>query len=138
MTDEEFLAALENCSLPFNQWTHRAHVRVAYVYASQLSLNDAIDKMRAGVKAYNAANEVPEAIDRGYHETITEAFMRLIFAANRQTGPHQSAEEFCDQHPELLDKRVILRFYSRERIMSWEAKRDFIEPDLQPLPANRS
>jgi len=26
-------------------------------------------------------------------------------------------------------------FYSRERIMTWEAKRAFVEPDLMPLPS---
>lgn len=31
MTDEELLAAFENCSLPHSEWTHRAHVRVAYL-----------------------------------------------------------------------------------------------------------
>ena len=26
MNDAEFLAAFENCSLSFEQWTHRAHI----------------------------------------------------------------------------------------------------------------
>lgn len=133
MNDKEFLTAFEDCTLPSKQWTHRAHVRVAYLYASQHNLELAIDRMRLGIKAYNKATDTPEAIDRGYHETITQAFMRLVFAANEQTGPHKSSEDFCDRHPELLEKRVLLNFYSRDRIMSWEAKAEFVEPDLRPL-----
>ena len=134
MTDIEFLAAFEDCSLPFEQWTHRAHVRVAYLYASTHDLDSAIDRIRVGIKAYNKATETPEAIDRGYHETITQAFMRLVFAANEQTGPHGSSDDFCDSHPELLSKQALLSYYSRDRIMTMLAKSEFVEPDLCSLP----
>ena len=134
MIDAEFLAAFENCSLPFEQWTHRAHIRVAYFYASESDLASAIDRMRAGIKAYNKATDTPEAIDRGYHETITVAFMQLIYTANLTTGPHRSSNEFCEAHPELLSKSALKKFYSSERITTWGAKREFVEPDLCPLP----
>jgi ribosomal protein S18 acetylase RimI-like enzyme len=134
MNDDEFLTAIENCTLPFEQWTHRAHVRVAFLYASRFDLESATDRMRASVKAYNKATETLEAIDRGYHETITQAFMRLVFAANVQTGPHVSSDEFCETHPELLTKYALRSFYSREHIMTMEAKARFVEPVLCPLP----
>ena len=134
MTDEEFLAAFENCTLPYSEWTHEAHIRAAYLYASRSKLNKAIDQMRHSIQAYNKATGTPDAIDRGYHETITQAFMHLVFAANKQTGPHQTAQKFCDTHPELLTKYVLKNFYSREHLMTREAKTRFVEPDLSPLP----
>lgn len=134
MNDAEFLVAFENGSLPFEQWTHRAHIRVAYLYASGSDLASAIDRMRAGIKAYNKATDTPEAIDRGYHETITVAFMTLVFSAYLQTGAHESSDEFCDAHPELLSKQALRRFYSRDRIMTMQAKAKFVAPDLNPLP----
>ncbi|MCA9146070.1 MAG: hypothetical protein KDB05_24930 [Planctomycetales bacterium] len=134
VTDKEFLSAFENRTLPFEEWTHRAHVRVAFLYASQLDLHSSIGRMRSSIEAYNKATDAPEAIDRGYHETITRAFMILIFAANLQTGPHGSSDEFCDAHPELLTKLALRKFYSRERIMTMQAKTEFVEPDLCPLP----
>ena len=134
MNDDELLAAFENCTLPIEQWTHRAHVRVAYLYASRHDLEPAIDRMRLNIKAYNKATDTPESIDRGYHETITQAFMRLVFTANLTTGPHGSSNEFCERHPEFFSKYALKKFYSTERIMTWEAKREFVEPDLCPLP----
>lgn len=134
MNDSKFLAAFEDCTLPSEQWTHRAHVRVAYLYASQLDLDSALDQMRKRIKAYNEATDTPEAIDRGYHETITQAFMLLVFTANLQTGPHGSSDEFCEAHPELLTKLALRNFYSQERIMTMQAKAEFVEPDLRPLP----
>ncbi|PQO40945.1 hypothetical protein [Blastopirellula marina] len=134
MTDDEFLATFEKCTLPSEQWTHAAHVRAAFLIANQSSWSEALSSIRSRIQAYNAATDTPEAIDRGYHETITQAFMRLVYAANLQTGPHATAEQFCQRHPELLEKRALFAYYSRDRLMTWEAKREFIEPDLQPLP----
>lgn len=134
MIDAEFLAAFENCFLPFEDWTHRAHVRVAYLYCCQGDLKSATDQMRVGIKAYNKATDTPEAIDRGYRKTITVAFMTLVYAANLQTGPHESSDEFRDAHPELLSTQALRRFYSRERIMTMQAKAEFVEPNLNPLP----
>jgi hypothetical protein len=138
MNDADLLTAFEDCSLPVEQWTHRAHVRVAYLFASAQNFASAVDQMRKKIKAYNKATDTPEAIDRGYHETITQAFMRLVFAANLQTGPHESSEKFCDSHPELLSKQTLLIYYSRDRLMTLDAKKQFIEPDLCPLPGGVS
>ncbi len=134
MTDAEFLAAFESCALPAEQWTHQAHVRVAYLYASRHELSVAIERMRTSIKKYNAATDTPEKIDRGYHETITVAFMQLVFVANVQTGPHESSADFYDSHPELQSKFALRNYYSKDRIMTLEAKRDFVEPNLCPLP----
>jgi putative acetyltransferase len=133
LSDEELLAAFESCTLSCEAWTHRAHIRVGYLYASQCDLPAAIQRMRAGLKALNAVHGTPESLERGYHETITVAFLRLIQAAARkETFP--SSEDFCQRHPELLDKNLLLKFYSRERLRSLEAKTQFIAPDLSPLP----
>ena len=132
--DAEFLRAFENCTLPADEWNHRAHVRVAYLYALQHRFDVALEAMRVSLKTYNKSQSVPEAIDRGYHETITRAFMIVISAACQQGPRCASSDDFCEQHTELLDKRALLQYYSRDRIMSWEAKRDFISPDLAALP----
>lgn len=132
VADDLLLQCFEDGSLPFEEWTHTAHVRVGFLYASQFPLETAILKMREGLKAYNARHNVPDQLDRGYHETITVAFMRLI--QQRTIGRwFESSDQFCHANGDLMDKRALLRFYSRDRIMSAEAKRAFIEPDLAPL-----
>ena len=80
MNDKELIDQFERCNLPFDQWTHRAHVKVAYLYLSNHSFDEAVDKMRTGVKAYNSANDVPEGPMMGYNETTTVAFLYLISA----------------------------------------------------------
>ena len=134
MDDSQFLNAFENCTLPFDDWTHRAHLRVAYLYASKFDLQTATDKMRAGIKAYNKATNTPEELERGYHETITVAYMHLVTAALQQSGPFENSEAFCDACAVSLNKPVLLKYYSKNRIISIKAKQTFVEPDLQPLP----
>ena len=130
--DADLMAAFEGSTLAPQCWNHRAHVRVAYLYASLHGFDAALMRMRAGLTALNAAHRTPETVERGYHETMTVAFMRLIFAACRQQAFSSSAE-FCDAHPELMTKEALLIYYSRERLVSGAAKQTFVEPDLLPL-----
>lgn len=90
--------------------------------------------MRASIQRFNTATQTPEAIDRGYHETVTQAWLRLIAAALASDSAPRTSKAFLDAHLELGEKRVLRQFYSRERLMAREAKRGFVEPDLAPLP----
>jgi hypothetical protein len=135
--DADFLHQFESRTLPFVQWTHRAHVKVAYLYLRAHPFDEALVRMRAGVKAYNAANHVPEGPDRGYNETTTRAFLHLIAATMRAyecVFPTDSADAFCDAHPQLMTRHALRFFYSPARRMHPDAKATFVEPDLAPLP----
>jgi len=134
LTDAELQAAFESCTLAREAWNHRAHVRMAFLYASRQPLPWALARMREGIQAYNASQQISEALDRGYHETMTVAFMRLVYDALARSGPLPDSESFCDRNSELLDRFVLRKFYSRERIMTLEAKQRFVEPDLAELP----
>ncbi len=84
--DQEFLQQFERCTLPFTEWNHRAHLKVAYLYLTAHPLEEAIDCIRRGIKRYNAANNVPEGPQVGYNETTTVAFMHLVHATIRAYG----------------------------------------------------
>ena len=138
MTDEELLNGFGTLTLPLAQFTHRAHVRVGYLYLrSSATFDEALTRMRTGIKRFNAANQVPEAPDRGYNETTTHAFLHLIAAtitAYGVTHPTPTSEAFCDTHTQLMSPNVLRLFYSPARRMHPEAKARFMEPDLTPLP----
>jgi hypothetical protein len=137
MTDAELVRRFENRTLAFKLWTHRAHVRVAFWYLSRYPFPNALDRIRAGIKAYNAKNRVPETKTSGYNETTTVAFVRLIDATMRAYGrrmPTADGETFCKTHPHLLHKEVLRLFYSPRQRMHPKAKRKFVKPDLTALP----
>lgn len=130
--DAEFLGRVEAGTWPIGLWDHRAHIRLAYAVL-RLPLNEnGIDRIKNAIKAHNSAHEVPEGIDRGFHETVTIAWCRLVGAAIQDHDPG-SFPAFCRAHPHLLDRATLRRHYSRERIMTVRAKAEFVEPDLLPF-----
>ena len=138
MTDDEFLAAFEACTLSKDeQWTHYAHLRMAYCHLRKYPFEEAVERVRRGIPALNAKLGTPELKERGYHETLTVAWMRLIHATMRAHGMLADAESFFKAQPHLTHSTVIGLFYSAGRLWTWEAKRSFVEPDLLPLPGIR-
>jgi hypothetical protein len=137
MDDAELLQQFQYVTLPFDLWTHRAHVKIAYLHLQKYPFDEALARICDGIKRYNAANSVPESVTSGYNQTTTVAFLHLIAAVMRayeHTHPVRNADEFCDTHPQLMSKHVLRFFYSPHRRMHPDAKTRFIEPDLAPLP----
>jgi hypothetical protein len=138
MDDQSFLLQFENCTFPHEQLGHREHVKLAYLYLRQQPLEMAIDRMRASLQVYAAHHGAPDTLDRGYHETITLVWMRLVQFTLEEYGPAASADQFYDQHPQLWQSKVLRLFYSRDRLQTWEAKRQFVDPDVAVLPKPRA
>lgn len=138
MTDDEtFLSEFEACRWPLSEWHHRDHVKLAYLSLCRYSFDEALARIRNGIKAHNAAHDVPDSATSGYHETMTHAWLRLVEFAIQEYGPSKSADEFYADHPELSQKKTLRLFYSRDVFMSPRAKTEFLEPDLTPLPVAR-
>lgn len=134
MDDGEFVARFEACGIPLEEWTHRAHLRVAWTYLGRHGLEGATERMRAGILRFNASKGIEDGLDRGYHETLTVAWLRILDATMRVHGAEADATAFLDRHTQLHSKALLRLFYTRDRILSWDAKRRFVEPDLAPLP----
>src|SRR5437016_3874232 len=76
--DNKFLADFESCRVPLAGWHHREHIKLAYLYLRLYPFDVAVDRVRNGIKALNAHENVPDLPARGYHETMTQAWMRLV------------------------------------------------------------
>ena len=136
-TSEDDLAALatafEQRTIPASEWTHRAHLLMGLWYASRLPPVEALDAMRDGILRLNAVHGVVTTPSRGYHETITRAYMRIIgrFVTEQGGEGGGRAARLLACHGE---RDHLLRYYSRDRLMSSDARFGWVEPDLQPLP----
>lgn len=137
LTDAELLAQFERCTLTAERWHHAEHIRIGYLYLRRHPFEAALERMRVGLKALNTAQAVPESLDRGYHETVTRGWLQLVQVILSEYGPAGTSGEFLELHPELSQRKSLRLFYSRDRIMSWEAKAGFVEPDLAPLPVSK-
>jgi hypothetical protein len=137
MDDERFLEQFESAAWPLKEWHHRQHIKVAYLYLRRFPLETAAVKVREGIRAYNAAHQVPESLTGGYHETMTQAWLRLVHFTLCEYGAAQNADAFFEQHPQLSQKQALRFFYTREHMLTAEAKAAFVDPDLTPLPTSR-
>jgi hypothetical protein len=133
-SDSAFLKAFADCTIPVAEWKHRAHLKVAYLFLCRHPFAEALDQVRAGIQRYNAATNTPESLERGYHETITIAWLKLMHFTISEYGPAASADEFLDAQEQLLNQKALRFFYSRESLLSWRAKAEYVAPDLTPLP----
>lgn len=130
MTDEELVRAFESCELPSESFRHKQHLHLAWSYLRRMPYEDAAVAMEEGVRRYAAHHGATQK----YHHTMTLVWMRLVAAA-MALHSDEDFEGLLRVHPELLDKLTPRRFYSAERLDSAAARADWLEPDLEPLPA---
>ena len=124
MNDAEFLAALEDTTLPPAEFGHAGHVRAAYLYLRTADFPTALARIRASIRRYAEALGQPDR----YHETITVAYTALINQHMQTRGPAADWLEFITANPELLDKKLLTHFFSPEVLASDFARRVFVLP----------
>ncbi|KAH3747523.1 uncharacterized protein LOC127847499 isoform X1 [Dreissena polymorpha] len=131
--DEIFIQSFEDATLPFENWTHEAHLRMAWNYIRDYGRDKAIPMIRDGIQHYNQVHK--DKIKTGYHETITMFYCFVIDdAITNASKPGDTFERFLKRNGHLLDRSLMYKYYSRERFSDPHAKEKFILPDLQVLP----
>jgi hypothetical protein len=133
MTDDDIERALrefEGLTLPRSEWTHAMHLTVALAYQVRHGRDEATERIRRGIQRLNHhyGNHT------GYHETITLAWMAVIA---RFLSGRPRTQRLGTLAPELIAEcgapDYLLRFYSRDVLMSEEARRSWVGPDLSPI-----
>jgi hypothetical protein len=127
-----------SCVLPKAEWTHTAHLIAGTWHVYHLGVPAALEALRAGILALNDFHGTPNTDTRGYHETITRAYVELI---DDELTRCPAATVFdvvrSILSSDLAHPRGLLRYYSEARLMSVAARRGWCEPDLHPLPRPR-
>ena len=130
--DDRFRLQVETCEFPVSDFDHAAHVRLAYVYLVDNDADTAVEKMRESLLGLlQKAGIDPNS---KYHETMTRAWVLAVGHFMNQSKNHESADAFIQDNPPLLDSRIMLSHYSAETLFSDQARRAWIEPDLEPIP----
>src|SRR6185436_13798598 len=125
--------AFHDATLPAAQWTHAAHLRIAWLHLERWELDEAHLRMRVGIIRLNAVHGTEETVKRGYHETITRTWFAIVASLRRIDRCHDSLE-FVTSHASLLDRDAPLRHYTRDLLFSPRARAVYVPPDLAPLP----
>jgi hypothetical protein len=124
------------CTLPRVEWTHAAHFAAALWLMRYRPELDARRDMPQLIRAYNES--VGRANDEtgGYHETITQASLRALRGVLEANPAHMPVYQIVNalMASSLGNPNWLLEYWSRDLLMSAEARRQWREPDLKALP----
>lgn len=129
MTDPEILTLvdrLERCLLAKNEFHHRDHLAVAVVYLYAGDFSSAVERMRASLKRFATHHEVSGL----YHETLTCFWLQQVeMWLDRGVCLQESVRKIQEQ---FTNKDLPFAYYSRELLKSPEARKRWLQPDLEP------
>ena len=129
--DEQFLAAFLGGQIANQDFHHRDHLRLAWIQIRRLGLQRASDAVAEAIRRFAARHG---HTDR-YHETMTRFWVRAVgVGINRH--PALPFDDLLAAEPHLLEKNLPYVHWSRERMGSDEARRQWVEPDLRLMPAS--
>jgi hypothetical protein len=129
--DRQFCEDFAACRVLPDEFDHRAHIRLAYVYLAEHDPDAALALMRSALLAFIQHNNVPVA---KYHETLTRAWILAVRHFMAISPGAASAADFIASNPILLDSKIMLTHYSAEVLFSPEARARFVEPNLELIP----
>jgi hypothetical protein len=108
---------------------HREHVHLTWLAVRRSGMPAAIALVSEGIQRTARYAGAPQK----YHVTISRAWVELV--------AHHAAEDrtpdftaFAGRNPELLDKRLLGRFYRSTTLAGTRARTGWVPPDLAPFP----
>ena len=123
-------------TLPRPDWTHEAHLAATlYLLARRPDID--LDKELPGIiRRYNESVGGLNDDTQGYHETITRIYLQgvRLFLSDADRAAQLNELVNALLRSPIGRRDWPLRFYSAERLFSVEARRDFVDPNLAPLP----
>ncbi len=128
--DAAYADHIENCRISNAGFRHADHIYLAWIYLRRHDPAQAEARMRETIRRLAAHAGAPQK----YHETLTVAWMRLVGVAIALSPGAATFAAFSRSHPWLFDKDAVLAFWTRERLMSDEARERIVPPDRKPLP----
>ena len=109
----------------YEQFGHREHLHMTWSYLRRDEPDRVFPFLQHVAESHGGADKLNVTMTRFWVELTAHAI------------DHSGAAEFDDlleRVPQLLDRGLPFRHWSRERIFAPDARVDWVEPDLQPLP----
>lgn len=130
-SDRTFRDDFEAGRLTPDDFDHRSHVRMAYVYLAENDTETAVGLARTGLLGFLKHHGIDQS---KYHETMTRAWVLAVRHFMEIGAGAGSADEFIEANPILLDSKIMLSHYSADLLFSSRARAEFVEPDIEEIP----
>ncbi|WP_034261551.1 hypothetical protein [Actinospica robiniae] len=112
-------------------FAHRQHVHLTFLVIRRYGTSMAIGLVSNGIQMVARYAGAPQK----YNATVSRAWVELI-GHHVEHSAATDFETFAAHNPELLDKRLLTRFYRSATLACAEARTGWIAPDLAPFPWN--
>lgn len=123
--------------MPGPEFTHAVHVAACAWLTFEYSGDELAGAMKAELLRFNAAVGTPNSPDRGYHETLTRFWCVLVEqAVVGQKTRLEAARHAVGIYGE--DRKASDRYYSFDVLKNRLARREWIAPDVRPLPTTQT
>jgi hypothetical protein len=108
---------------------HRQHVHLTWLAVRRTGMPAAVTVVSEGIRRTARYAGAPQK----YHVTVSRAWVELV-AHHTGEDPTPDFSAFTGRNPELLDKRLLTRFYRSTTLADVRARTGWVEPDLAPFP----
>ena len=128
--DQTFLTQIENLTLDKIYFNHVGHLRLAWLYLESYETDIAVNKTCQSIKAYAESLGARQK----FNKTITDALVRIM--AKRKAGlVNESWSNFIKTNTDLVEDAfsVLLQYYSKERLLSEEARLSVVSADIKEI-----
>ena len=131
LDDDEFLGQFESCTL--TSWSHKTHLRMAWLYLTRHGRRDGVKKIFDGIKKFIDQSEVSRKTT--FHFTMTYFWIQMIDLAIATHPKETNFDEFIRVNPHLMNGGLFLDYYKKETMLNNPtARAEFVLPDVKPLP----
>ena len=124
------------CTLPREDWTHEAHLAATIYLVVRRADIDLDAELPGIIRRFNESVGGVNSDTEGYHETITRSFLdgvRIFLKEADVSEPLHALVNGLLLSP-MGRRDWPLRFYSRDRLFSVEARRSHVAPDIAGMP----
>lgn len=116
----DFIARFEAGTLTKEEWTHAAHLRMAHWYVWNFPSEEAGLRIRNGIRHLNECLGGQNTEDSGFHETLTEFWIREVRKMGRENLDAVLA----------LPANLWRRDYTTDLPKDRFARREYLKPEV--------
>lgn len=132
LDDAAFQSAFEDLTLDPTHFSHRGHLRIAWLYLMQNDCETAVQKVCSGIKTYAESL----GASTKFNLTITDALVRIM-ADRIEQMEEKDWPLFLEQNPDLIEDSLALlfKYFTEDVLLSEAARTSLVQPDIRPLAA---
>ncbi|RSS80089.1 hypothetical protein EF918_15030 [Streptomyces sp. WAC06614] len=114
---------------------HRQHVHLTWLAVRRYGTTAAVGLVSDGIRETARYAGAPQK----YHATVSRAWVELVgHHVGGTDDPEPDFDGFADRHPDLLDKKLLTRFYHPATLAAAPARTGWVQPDRAPFPWQRT